>query len=147
MTPFLYGLRQWFPTGVPRHTRVLKRGVRGAAKFRVTGFLLIIYYIECHKLSFLTQLKGCRQNFLVDLKGAVNQKRLKNTGLRAFTVFTKPLIPCLLNVWHQFIFLLSFFAWKRFNAQFYGPFTLILCPKSVVLNDGVGTHLCVVSFF
>ncbi len=29
---------QWFPTGVPRHTRVLQRCARGAAKFGITAF-------------------------------------------------------------------------------------------------------------
>jgi len=33
-----YALSQWFPTGVPRHTRVPGRGVRGAAKY-------LIYYL------------------------------------------------------------------------------------------------------
>ncbi len=36
---------------------------RGAVKFRIPAFLLIIYYKERHNLSFLTQL-GCRQIFL-----------------------------------------------------------------------------------
>ena len=29
--PSFYNLTQWFPTGVPRHTRVPRIGVRGAA--------------------------------------------------------------------------------------------------------------------
>jgi hypothetical protein len=37
---------------VPRHTSV--RDVRGAAKFGTTAFLLMFYYLEGHKLPFLT---------------------------------------------------------------------------------------------
>jgi hypothetical protein len=37
----------------------LTLGFKVADKFRITAFLLIIYYIECNKLSFLTQ-QGCR---------------------------------------------------------------------------------------
>ncbi len=52
-------LEQWFPTGVPWHTRVPQRGVRGAAKFRITAF----YYRRCRQIVILTN-KGCRQIFL-----------------------------------------------------------------------------------
>ncbi len=38
-SPWIYNLEQWFPTGVPQHTRVPQRGVRGAVKFGSTAFL------------------------------------------------------------------------------------------------------------
>ncbi len=72
-------LVQWFPTGVPRHTRVPQRGVRGAAKFWITGFFLMFYYITYHKIVIFYQI-GVPPNFLKDLRGAANQKRLKNTS-------------------------------------------------------------------
>jgi len=65
----IYSLRQWYPTGVLRHTRVQWRGVRGAAKYW-------IYY-----LFSIFKTKGAAKNFS-GLQGAVNQKRLKNTALR-----------------------------------------------------------------
>ncbi len=62
-------LHQWFPTGVPQ------RGVRGAAKSRITAFLLMFYYIECRKLSFYTQQR-CRQIFLL-LEGCREPKKVE----------------------------------------------------------------------
>jgi len=71
-------LSQWFPTGVPRHTRVPWRGVRGAAK-------CLIYHI----FSFFTT-KGAQNchfsqarvpKILSVVQDAVNQKRLENTAL------------------------------------------------------------------
>ncbi len=50
-------LRQWFQTGVPRHTRVPQRGVRGATKFWITAFLYLFCYIGCHKLSFFNHVR------------------------------------------------------------------------------------------
>ncbi len=35
---YLNSLDQWFPTGVPRHTRVPQRGVMGAAKLWIIAF-------------------------------------------------------------------------------------------------------------
>ncbi len=70
---------QWFTTKVPRYTTVPQWGVRGAAKFGITAFILMFYYLECHKLSLLIQ-QGRRQIFF-NLKGAVNRKRLKNIGV------------------------------------------------------------------
>ncbi len=65
-------LHQWFPTGVPQ------RGVRSAAHFGITAFLLIFYYINCHKLSFITK-QGCSQIFLRP-EGCCEPKKVKNTG-------------------------------------------------------------------
>jgi hypothetical protein len=61
---------------VPLHTRVPRRGVRGAAKFGITVFLLIF---------FLQKVPIC--HFFKDLKGAANQKRLKNTGISVSNFF------------------------------------------------------------
>ncbi len=35
-------LEQWFPTGVPRHTRVLQIGVRGVANFELLPFIIVL---------------------------------------------------------------------------------------------------------
>ncbi len=67
-------LIQWFPTGVPQ------RGVRGAAKFGSTAFLLMFYYIRCCQIVIFKQLV-VPPNFFKDPKGAANQERLKNTAL------------------------------------------------------------------
>jgi hypothetical protein len=67
-------LERRFPTGMPRHTSVPQRGVRGAAKFQFTASFLIIYYIECHKLFFLTQLLGVPKIFFKGLKGCREPK-------------------------------------------------------------------------
>ncbi len=67
---------------MPRHTTVPQRGVRGAAKFGITAFLSMFYYIRCLKIVIFNQL-GVPSNFFKDLKGAANQKRLKNTALDA----------------------------------------------------------------
>ncbi len=53
-------LRQWFPTGLPWHNRVPQRGVRGAAKFGITAFLFMYYYIRCRQIVILTNY-GCCQ--------------------------------------------------------------------------------------
>jgi hypothetical protein len=45
-----FTLEQWFPTGVPRHTTVPQRGVRGAVKIRITAF----YYTRCRQIVILT---------------------------------------------------------------------------------------------
>jgi hypothetical protein len=58
---------------------VPQRGVRGAAKFGITAFLLMFYYIGCRKIVNFNQL-GVPPSFFKDLKGASNQTRLKNTG-------------------------------------------------------------------
>ncbi len=65
---------------MPRHTRVPQRGVRGAAKFGVTAFLLMFYYIRCRQIVIYNKL-GVPPIFFKGLKGAANQKRLKNTAL------------------------------------------------------------------
>ncbi len=70
-----YTVDQWFPTGVPRHIRVPQRGVRGAAEFGVTAFLLHKVPPNCH----FNQL-GVPPNNFKDLKGSANQKSLKNTA-------------------------------------------------------------------
>ncbi len=70
----LRALGQWIPTGVPQ------RVVRGPAKFGSTVFLLMFYYIRCHKIVIFNQ-SGVPPNFFKDLKGAADQKRLKNTVL------------------------------------------------------------------
>ncbi len=57
-------LTQWFPTGVPRHTRVPQRGVRGAAKFWITGILLMFYYIKYRKIVIFNKLGVPRKLFL-----------------------------------------------------------------------------------
>ncbi len=62
---------------VPQHTRVPQRGVRGAAKFVITAFFRCFIILDLTKLSFLTNF-----NQFEDLKGAANQKRLKNTAVR-----------------------------------------------------------------
>jgi hypothetical protein len=74
--PYFLCIQLWFTNGVPRNTSVPHKGVKCASKFGITTFLLMFYYRECQKLSFLTQ-QGCRQG----LKDAVNQKRLKNIGI------------------------------------------------------------------
>ncbi len=38
-------LGQWFPTGVPRHTRVSWGGARGAAKYWIMGLFSMFYYL------------------------------------------------------------------------------------------------------
>ncbi len=53
--PEFKSIGQWFPTGLPQHTRVSQRGVKGAAKFRINVFLLMFYYKGCQKLTFLTK--------------------------------------------------------------------------------------------
>ncbi len=73
-------LKQWFPTGVPRHTRVPWRGIRGAAKHWIYyhfSFFTTKGALNCH----FSQGKGAAKFFSV-LQGAVNQKRLKNTALK-----------------------------------------------------------------
>ncbi len=70
----MHCLTQWFPTGV------LQRGVRGATKFGRTAFLLMFYYLKCCQIVIFNQL-GVPPNFFKGMKGAANQKRLKNTGL------------------------------------------------------------------
>jgi hypothetical protein len=47
---------------------VPQRGVKGAAKFGITVFLLMFYYIRCNPIFNYNE-------------GAANQKRLKNTDL------------------------------------------------------------------
>jgi hypothetical protein len=59
---------------------VPQRGVRGAAKFGSTAFLLMFYYIRCRQIVIFKQL-GVLPNFFKDPKGAASQKRLKNTDL------------------------------------------------------------------
>ncbi len=73
-------LHQWFPTRVPQHTRVPQRGVRGSAKFWITAFLLIFYYIECHKLSFFNPA-GVLPNFL-RLEECRESKKVENTDFK-----------------------------------------------------------------
>jgi hypothetical protein len=54
---------------------VPQRGVRGAAKFGITGFLLMFYYIGCQKLSTLSKYEVVvPPHFFKDLKGAVRKK-------------------------------------------------------------------------
>ncbi len=65
---------QWFQTGVPQ------RDVRGAAKIWIAALLLMFYYIWYRKIVIFSQL-GVPPDFFKDLRGAVNQKRLKNTAL------------------------------------------------------------------
>ncbi len=48
--------------------------------FELLPFLMF-YYVGCHKMSFFNQAR-VQPNFSKDLKGALNQKRLKNTGLK-----------------------------------------------------------------
>ena len=74
-------LVQWFPAGVPRHTRVPQRSVRGAAEFEITAFLLMFYYIMRHQIVIFNQL-GVPPIFFKELRGAVSQERLKNTALQ-----------------------------------------------------------------
>ncbi len=50
---------------------------------KLLPFLFMLYYIECQKLSFLTQ-QVCRQIFLRP-KGCREPKRLKNTALHTWT--------------------------------------------------------------
>jgi hypothetical protein len=50
---------------------------RGATKFGITAILLIFYYIECRKLSFLTE-QGCRQYFLRPKRCSEPKKGLKH---------------------------------------------------------------------
>ncbi len=56
-------LSQWFPTGVPRHTRVPQRGVRGSAKFGITVFLLIFLLQKMPNCHFWT-IRGAAKFFL-----------------------------------------------------------------------------------
>ncbi len=65
------------PNRVPRHTWVPQRDVRGASKFGITDVLLHKVPPHCH----FNQL-GVLPNFFKGLKGAANQKRLKNTDLK-----------------------------------------------------------------
>ncbi len=81
MNNFVHLLDQWFSSGVPRHTRVQQRGVRGAAKFWIIVFLLIFYYIACHKLSFFNPLRGASKIFLRPEGCREPKKGLKNTVL------------------------------------------------------------------
>jgi hypothetical protein len=67
-------LVQWFPTGLPQ------RDVRDAAKFWITALLLMFYFIWYRKIVIFSQL-GVPPDFFKDLRGASNQKRLKNTAL------------------------------------------------------------------
>jgi hypothetical protein len=55
-----------------------QRGVRGAAKFGVTAFLLMFHYIRCSQIVIYNQL-GVAPNLFKVLKGAAIQKRLKKT--------------------------------------------------------------------
>ncbi len=72
-------LGQSFATLVPLRTRVPQRGVRGAAKFGITAFLMIFYCIRCSRIVILNQLRV--PPIFLNLKGADNQKRLKNIDL------------------------------------------------------------------
>jgi hypothetical protein len=58
-----------------------KRGVRGAAKFGGTAFLLMFYYIRYYQIVIFDQL-GVSPIFFEGKRGAANKKkRLKNTEL------------------------------------------------------------------
>ena len=75
--------KQWFPTGVPRHTRVPWNGAWGAA--------------NCYNSSIFITTKPARGAALLLSNSAANQKRLGNTDsknlikckhpLRAITVY------------------------------------------------------------
>jgi hypothetical protein len=62
-----YSLEQWFPTGVPRHTRVLQRGVSGAAKFWIYCLFInillqiVIFYLGKGVVKFFWSPLGCRE--------------------------------------------------------------------------------------
>jgi hypothetical protein len=66
---------------VPRHTRVLQKGVMDAAKFGITAFLLMFYYKRFEQIVIFNQL-GVPQNLFNDLKGAANQKKVEEQCLR-----------------------------------------------------------------
>ncbi len=58
---------------------MLQRDARGAAKFGITAYLLMFYYLGCQKLSSLTKW-GTDKIFLTP-EGCREQNRLKNTAL------------------------------------------------------------------
>ena len=73
---------QWYPTGVPRHTRVPWAGDRGVAN-RYNP--LIFIPIKPPRGA------GCRQMSAILRKGAANKKRLGNTGIMSyFFLFQEP---------------------------------------------------------
>ena len=76
---WLLSLEQWFPTGVPRHTRVPWEGCRGAAKYWIDCLFVCVLLLRVPQIVIFG-MSGCRQIFLAQ-KGAVNSKRLKNTAL------------------------------------------------------------------
>ncbi len=55
------------PNRMPRHTRVPQRSVRGAAKFGITPFLLMFYYLRCHQIVIYNELR-VPQFFFKDLE-------------------------------------------------------------------------------
>jgi hypothetical protein len=60
---------------------VPQSGVRGAAKFVNTAFLLMFYYIRYLQIVIFNQL-GVPPILFNELKGAANQKRLKSTTIK-----------------------------------------------------------------
>jgi len=72
-------INQWFPTGVPRHTRVPWRGVRGASKYWIY-YLFSAFTTKGAPNCHFSQVR-VPPNFFSVLQGAVNQKRLKDTYL------------------------------------------------------------------
>ncbi len=72
-----YYIYQWFPTGVPRHTKLSQRGVRGAAIFGNPAFLLMFYYIRHLQMIIFNQLRLGAANFFNEPKGAANQKKVE----------------------------------------------------------------------
>ncbi len=71
-------LQQWFPTEVPRHTRVPQGVVRGVW---ITAFLLMFYCIRYRKIAIFNHL-GVPPSFFKDLRGATNQKGWKTLDYR-----------------------------------------------------------------
>ncbi len=80
-------LDQWFPTGVPWHTRVPWKGVGVPPNIKFTTFLSFFTTKGAQNCHF-NQVR-VPPNFFLVLQGAVNQKRLKNTALAQKNVQNK----------------------------------------------------------
>ncbi len=89
LVTFLFTLRQWFPTGVPRHTRVPWTSARGDANFYLSLIFIPIKLTRVPPNTVNTK-KGCSDQKKVgkncikgssinDVMSRVNKTKLKDT--------------------------------------------------------------------